>query len=306
MPTYLAGRIGQAIVAVFLALTAVFFLVRITGDPVILFLPLDVQPKDIAEFRHLLGFDRPLWMQYLDFVGRVAHGDFGVSLRYRAPALGLVLRRLPATAELAVVSLAVVAAVAAPVGALSAMRRGTAVDHLGIALTAGGQAVPGFWLGLMLIWIFGVWLRWLPVSGFGGWTHFVLPTLTLTAFYAAQIARITRSSVLDALGQDFVRTARAKGLREPGVMVRHVIKNAAIPIVTVFGLNAGQLLGGAVVTETIFAWPGMGAYILNALLGRDFPVVMVGVFCTSAIYVTMNLLVDLSYLWLDPRVRYHA
>ena len=306
MPTYLAGRIGQAIVAVFLALTAVFFLVRITGDPVILFLPLDVQPKDIAEFRHLLGFDRPLWMQYLDFVGRVAHGDFGVSLRYRAPALGLVLRRLPATAELAVVSLAVVAAVAVPVGALSAMRRGTAVDHLGIALTAGGQAVPGFWLGLMLIWIFGVWLRWLPVSGFGGWTHFVLPTLTLTAFYAAQIARITRSSVLDALGQDFVRTARAKGLREPGVMVRHVIKNAAIPIVTVFGLNAGQLLGGAVVTETIFAWPGMGAYILNALLGRDFPVVMVGVFCTSAIYVTMNLLVDLSYLWLDPRVRYHA
>jgi peptide/nickel transport system permease protein len=306
MPKYLAGRIGQAIVAVFLALTAVFFLVRITGDPVILFLPLDVQPKDIAEFRHLLGFDRPLWMQYLDFVGRVAHGDFGASLRYRAPALGLVLRRLPATAELAVVSLAVVAAVAVPVGALSAVRRGTAADHLGIALTAGGQAVPGFWLGLMLIWIFGVWLRWLPVSGFGGWTHFVLPTLTLTAFYAAQIARITRSSVLDALGQDFVRTARAKGLREPGVMVRHVIKNAAIPIVTVFGLNAGQLLGGAVVTETIFAWPGMGAYILNALLGRDFPVVMVGVFCTSAIYVTMNLLVDLSYLWLDPRVRYHA
>lgn len=300
------GRAGQAVVAVFLALTAVFFLVRITGDPVILFLPLDVQPKDIAQFRHLLGFDRPLWVQYVEFVGRVAHGDFGASLRYRAPALGLVLRRLPATAELALVSLAVVTAVAVPIGALSAARRGTAVDHLGIALTAAGQAVPGFWLGLMLIWVFGVWLRWLPVSGFGGWTHFVLPTLTLTAFYAAQIARITRSSVLDALGQDYVRTARAKGLREPGVVVRHVIKNAAIPIVTVFGLNAGQLLGGAVVTETIFAWPGMGAYILNALLGRDFPVVMVGVFCTSAIYVAMNLLVDLAYLWIDPRVRYYA
>jgi peptide/nickel transport system permease protein len=306
MSRYLAGRIGQAIVAVFLALTAVFFLVRITGDPVILFLPLDVQPKDIAQFRHLLGFDRPLWAQYVDFLGRVGHGDFGASLRYRAPALGLVLRRLPATAELAAVSLAVVAAVAVPIGAVSAARRGTLVDHLGIAATAAGQAIPGFWLGLMLIWVFGVWLRWLPVSGFGGWTHFVLPTLTLTAFYAAQIARITRSSVLDALGQDYVRTARAKGLWEPGVMVRHVLKNAAIPIVTVFGLNAGQLLGGAVVTETIFAWPGMGAYILNALLGRDFPVVMVGVFCTSAIYVTMNLLVDIAYLWIDPRVRYHA
>lgn len=304
MPRYLLGRLGQALAAVFLALTAVFFLVRITGDPVILFLPLDVQPKDIAQFRHLLGFDRPLWSQYLEFLGRVAHGDFGASLRYRAPALGLVLHRLPVTAELAVVSLAVVASVAVPVGIASARYRGTVVDHLGIALTAAGQAVPGFWLGLMLIWVFGVWLRWLPVAGFGGWTHFVLPTLTLTAFYAAQVARITRSAVLDALGQDYVRTARAKGLREPGVLVRHVVKNAAIPIVTVFGLNAGQLLGGAVVTETIFAWPGMGAYILNALLGRDFPVVMVGVFCTSVIYVTMNLGVDLAYLWIDPRVRY--
>ncbi|HEV2358433.1 MAG TPA: ABC transporter permease [bacterium] len=304
MSRYLLGRIGQAVVAVFLALTAVFFLVRITGDPVILFLPLDVQPKDIAQFRHLLGFDRPLGAQYVEFLGRAMHGDFGASLRYRAPALSLVLERLPATAELALVSLAVVASVAVPVGIVSARYRGTAVDHLGIALTAAGQAIPGFWLGLMLIWVFGVWLRWLPVSGFGGWPHFVLPTLTLTAFYAAQIARITRSSVLDALGQDYVRTARAKGLQEPGVMLRHVIKNAAIPIVTVFGLNAGQLLGGAVVTETIFAWPGMGAYILNALLGRDFPVVMVGVFCTSVIYVTMNLAVDLAYLWIDPRVRY--
>lgn len=304
MPRYLLGRVGQALAAVFLALTAVFFLVRITGDPVILFLPLDVQPKDIAQFRHLLGFDRPLWTQYLEFLGRAVRGDFGASLRYRAPALGLVLHRLPATAELGLVSLAVVAAVAVPVGIVSARYRGTIVDHLGIALTAAGQAVPGFWLGLMLIWIFGVWLRWLPVAGFGGWTHFVLPTLTLTAFYAAQIARVTRSAVLDALGQDYVRTARAKGMREPGVLVRHVARNAAIPIVTVFGLNAGQLLGGAVVTETIFAWPGMGAYTLGALLGRDFPVVMVGVFCTSVIYVTLNLAVDLAYLWIDPRVRY--
>ncbi len=304
MSRYLLGRLGQTVVAVFLSLTAVFVLVRLTGDPVILFLPLDVQPKDIADFRHLLGFDRPLWVQYLAFLGGALHGDFGASLRYRAPALPLVLHRAPATFELAVASLALVAAVAVPIGVLSAARRGTLTDHLGIAMTALGQAVPGFWLGLMLIWVFGVWLRWLPVSGFGGWAHFVLPAITLAAFYAAQIARITRSSVLDALGQDYVRTARAKGFREPAVLVRHVLKNAAIPIVTVFGLNAGQLLGGAVVTETIFAWPGMGGYILNALLGRDFPVVMVGVFFTSVIYVTMNLLVDLSYLWLNPQVRY--
>src|SRR5579875_2602864 len=302
MLRYVAGRAGQAVGAVFLALTAVFFMVRITGDPVILFLPLDVQPKDIAHFRHLLGFDRPLWVQYAEFLGRAAHGDFGTSLRYRAPALRLVLQRLPATVQLAASSLALVALVA--VGVLSAARRGTVVDHLGIAATALGQAIPGFWLGLMLIWVFGVWLRWLPVGGYGTWAHFVLPTVTLTAFYAAQIARITRSAVLESLGQDYVRTARAKGVREARILLRHVLKNAAIPIVTVFGLNAGQLLGGAVVTETIFAWPGMGGYVLNALLGRDFPVVMVGVFVSSVIYVTVNFLVDLAYLWLNPQVRY--
>ena len=274
-------------------------------DPVILFLPLDVQPKDISEFRHLLGFDQPVWVQYLAFLDRAAHGDFGASLRYRVPALPLVLHRFPATLELAAVSLALVALVAVPIGILSAARRGSVVDALGIAVTALGQAVPGFWLGLMLIWIFGVWLRWLPVGGFGDWRHFVLPAVTLAAFYAAQIARVTRSAVLDALGQDYVRTARAKGIREAGVLVRHVLKNAAIPVVTVFGLNAGQVLGGAVVTETIFAWPGLGGYILNALVGRDFPVVMVGVFFTSVIYVAMNFLVDLSYLWLNPQVRYH-
>jgi peptide/nickel transport system permease protein len=304
MLRYVAGRAGQAVGAVFLALTAVFFMVRITGDPVILFLPLDVQPKDIAHFRHLLGFDRPLWVQYAEFLGRAAHGDFGTSLRYRAPALRLVLQRLPATVQLAASSLALVALVAVPVGVLSAARRGTVVDHLGIAATALGQAIPGFWLGLMLIWVFGVWLRWLPVGGYGTWAHFVLPTVTLTAFYAAQIARITRSAVLESLGQDYVRTARAKGVREARILLRHVLKNAAIPIVTVFGLNAGQLLGGAVVTETIFAWPGMGGYVLNALLGRDFPVVMVGVFVSSVIYVTVNFLVDLAYLWLNPQVRY--
>jgi peptide/nickel transport system permease protein len=304
MTKYLVARALQAVIAIFFALTAVFFLVRITGDPVILFLPLDVQPKDITEYRHLLGFDRPVWVQYVAFLGRALHGDFGASLRYRAPALPLVLQRFPATAQLAAVSLALVAAGAVPIGVVSASRRGSMADTIGIAVTALGQAVPGFWLGLMLMWIFGVWLRWFPVSGYGNWTHFVLPALTLAAFYAAQIARVTRSAVLDALGQDYVRTARAKGVSEPNVLARHVLKNAAIPVVTVFGLNAGQLLGGAVVTETIFAWPGLGGYILNALLGRDFPVVMVGVLFTSLIYVTMNFLVDLSYLWLNPQVRY--
>ena len=291
-------------VAIFLALTAVFFLVRLTGDPVILFLPQDVQPKDITYYRHLLGFDRPVWEQYVSFLGSALHGDFGRSLRYRAPALQLIAQRLPATFELAALSLAIVCCVAVPVGIASAANRGKFVDRLGITLTSLGQSLPGFWLGLMLIWVFGVWLRWLPVGGYGDWTHFVLPSLTLTAFYAAQITRITRSSVLDALNQDYVRTARAKGIAEPRLLARHVLKNAAIPIVTVFGLSAGQMLAGAVVTETVFAWPGFGQYLLNALLGRDFPVVTVGVFLTSVIYVLVNLLVDLSYLWLNPQVHY--
>lgn len=301
---YLLGRVGQTLVAIFLALTVVFFLVRITGDPVILFLSQDVRPNDVASFRHLLGFDRPVWQQYLSFLGGAAHGDFGRSLRYRVPALPLVLHQLPATFQLAATSLAIVACAAVPIGIASAARRGTLVDNIGIIVTSLGQAMPGFWLGLMLIWIFGVRLRWLPVAGYGDWTHFILPSLTLTAFYAAQIARVTRSSVLDALGQDYIRTARAKGIGEPTVLARHVLRNAAIPIVTVFGLNTGHLLGGAVVTETIFAWPGVGQYILNALRGRDFPVVVVGVFLTSAIYLLVNLLVDLSYAWLNPQVRY--
>jgi peptide/nickel transport system permease protein len=301
---YLLGRAGQTLGAVFLALTVVFFLVRITGDPVVLFLPQDARPHDVASVRHLLGFDRPVWEQYLLFLGGAAHGDFGRSLRYRVPALPLVLHRLPATFQLAATSLAIVSCAAVPIGIASAARRGTLVDNVGITVTALGQAIPGFWLGPMLIWIFGVRLRWLPVAGYGDWTHIVLPSLTLTAFYAAHIARVTRSSVLDALGQDYVRTARAKGIDESSVLARHVLRNAAIPIVTVFGLNAGQLLGGAVVTETIFAWPGVGQYIFNALRTRDFPVVMVGVFLTSAIYLLVNLLVDLSYAWLNPQVRY--
>ncbi|HYM68617.1 MAG TPA: ABC transporter permease [bacterium] len=304
MVGYLLARAGQTLAAIFLALTVVFFLVRITGDPVILFLPPDARPNDVASVRHLLGFDRPVWEQYLSFLGGAVRGDFGRSLRYRVPALPLVLHRFPATFQLAATSLAIVACVAVPIGIVSAARRGTLVDTIGIAVTSLGQAIPGFWLGLMLVWVFGVKLRWLPVAGYGDWTHFVLPSLTLTAFYAAQVARVTRSSVVDALCQDYVRTARAKGIDERGVLARHALRNAAIPIVTVFGLNAGHLLGGAVVTETIFAWPGVGQYIFNALRLRDFPVVMVGVFLTSVIYLLVNLLVDLSYAWLNPQVRY--
>jgi peptide/nickel transport system permease protein len=288
---------------VFLSLTAVFFLVRLSGDPVLLFLPMDIQAKDVNEIRQRLGFNDPLAVQYGRFVAGAVRGDFGESLRYKRDALGLVLERLPATLELAGAALALTFLVAIPVGVLSAVRRGTVVDFIGMGATVLGQAVPGFWLGLMLIYLFSVRLGWLPTGGTGSARHFVMPVLVLAAFYAARIARLTRSSVLDILGEEYVLTARAKGLTETVVIAKHALKNAAIPVVTLAGLETAQLLGGAVITETIFAWPGVGRLTVQALLNRDFPVVLAAVFAISVTYSLVNLGVDLLYGWLDPRTR---
>ncbi|HLN14473.1 MAG TPA: ABC transporter permease [bacterium] len=304
MSRYLVGRAYQALAAIFLALTAAFFLVRINGDPVLPFVPLGNQFGNAGFARHQLGLDRPLWKQYALFLGGAVRADFGSSFRYRAPALPLVLAHVPATAELAAASLLLVAGLWMPLGILSAARRGSPIDTAATVLTVLGEATPAFWLGLMLIEIFAVWLHWVPASGYGHGAELILPMLTLTAFYGAQMARITRSSVLEALGQDYVRAARAKGVGEAVLLRHHVLRNAAIPIVTVFGLSAGQLLGGAVVTETIFSWPGVGQFIVLALRGRDLPVVIVGVFLMATTYVVVNFLVDAAYAWLNPQVRY--
>jgi peptide/nickel transport system permease protein len=300
---YLASRLVQTMLVVFLALTAVFFMVRLAGDPVLLFLPMDIQAKDVNEFRERLGFNDPLPVQYGRFVAGALRGDFGESLRYRRDALGLVLERLPATLGLAAAALALTFCLAVPIGVISAVRRGTLLDYLGMTLAVLGQAIPGFWLGLMLIYLFSVRLGWLPTGGTGGLAHLVMPCIVLAAFYAARMARLTRSSVLDILNEEFVLTARAKGLAELIVIGKHALKNAAIPIVTLAGLETGQLLGGAVITETIFAWPGVGRLTVQALLNRDFPVVLAAVFVISVVYTLINLLVDLLYGWLDPRVR---
>ena len=296
-------RLLQALLAIFVAVSVVFLLTRLTGDPVLLFLPQDVAPRDIEAFRARLGFDRPIYEQYLRFLWQAAQGNFGLSLRFNEPALGLVLARVPHTLQLGGLALLVTGLISVPLGILAASQRGSFVDKLIISLVSLGQAVPGFWLGLMLIWVFSVRLGWLPTGGRGSWQHFILPTLTLTAFSASRITRVTRTAILEVLRLDYVRTARAKGLEHPKVLRRHVLKNAAIPIITVFGLDAGALLGGAVVAETIFAWPGMGRYLVDALLARDFPIVIVGVLLTSALYLTLNLLVDLAYAWLDPRIK---
>jgi peptide/nickel transport system permease protein len=300
---YVLSRLGQTALVVFLSLTAVFAMVRLSGDPVLLFMPMDIQAKDVNEFRQRLGFNDPLPVQYWRFVAGAARGDFGESLRYKQDALGLVLERLPATLLLAGASLLLTVGIALPLGVLSAVRRNSLLDHVGTLATVLGQATPGFWLGLMLIFLFSVKLRWLPTGGTGSLAHLVMPAVVLAAFFAARIARLTRSAVLDALGEDYVLTARAKGLGEGRVVGKHALRNSAIPIVTLAGLEAGQLLGGAVITETIFAWPGLGRLTVQALLNRDFPVVLAAVFLISVMYTLINLLVDLLYGWLDPRVR---
>ncbi|PYN57757.1 MAG: ABC transporter permease [Candidatus Rokuibacteriota bacterium] len=303
MRAYVLSRLGQTALVVFLSLTAVFAMVRLSGDPVLLFMPMDIQAKDVNEFRQRLGFNDPLPVQYGRFLAGAVRGDFGESLRYKQDALGLVLERLPATLLLAGASLLLTVGIALPLGVLSAVRRNSLLDHVATVMTVLGQATPGFWLGLMLIFVFSVKLRWLPTGGTGSLAHLAMPAVVLAAFFAARIARLTRSAVLDALGEDYVLTARAKGLGEGRVVGKHTLRNSAIPIVTLAGLEAGQLLGGAVITETIFAWPGLGRLTVQALLNRDFPVVLAAVFLVSVMYTLINLLVDLLYGWLDPRVR---
>ncbi|HYB40809.1 MAG TPA: ABC transporter permease, partial [Candidatus Methylomirabilis sp.] len=237
MRAYLLSRLGQTALVVFLALTAVFFLVRLGGDPVLLFLPMDIQAKDVNEFRQRLGFNDPLLVQYGRFLSGALRGDFGESLRYKRDALGLVLERLPATLSLAAAALGVTFALAIPIGVVSAVRRGSMWDHLGMTAAVLGQAVPGFWLGLMLIYFFSVRLGWLPTGGTGGLAHFAMPCAVLASFYAARVTRLTRSSVLETLKEEYILTARAKGLAELVVIAKHALKNSAIPIVTLAGLE---------------------------------------------------------------------
>ena len=260
-------------------------------------------PQQIADFRHAMGFDRPWYVQYLDFLGKAVHGDFGVSLRQQQPTFQLIAERMPATLQLAGAAMAIALVVGLPLGVLAATRRGSIWDN---ALMLGGllgQSMPVFWLGLLLIMVFAVGLGWFPVAGAGGLDHLVLPAVTLGLFSTAYIARMARSSMLEVLGKDYVRTARAKGLSQRGVVVRHGLRNALIPLVTVVGLQFGALLGGAVITETIFAWPGVGRLTIQAIQTKDLPLVEACVILLASIFVLVNLVVDLLYTYLDPRIR---
>ena len=283
--------------------TIVFGLLHASGDPATLLVTQDATQADIAEIRRAYGLDQPLSVQYARFIGRAARGDLGYSYRQGLPVTELIVERLRATLELALAGLAVTVIVGVPLGIVAAARHGSTVDTAAMTVALLGTSVPSFWLGLLLIIVFGVQLGWLPVSGSGTLKHLLMPAFVLGGFYAAQISRLTRTSLLEVLAQDFVRTAWAKGFAVRAVILKHVLRNATLPVMTVLGMDFGRMLGGAVVVETIFAWPGMGRLAVQAVLGRDFPVVQGVAIMGAAIFLAVNLLIDLLYGWVDPRLR---
>jgi peptide/nickel transport system permease protein len=304
MNAYLVRRLLQSVLVLFGVSVVVFLILHLTGDPALLLLPPDATAEDVAKFRQVMGFNDPVAVQYARFLRGAIRGDFGESLRHGEPAMGLVIERLPATFQLAGAGLAIAVGLAIPAGIVSAVHRNKPVDYVSTVVALLGQAMPTFWLGIMLILIFSVRLGWLPSSGRGGLVHLILPAITLGLFTTARITRLTRSGMLEVLGQDYIRTARAKGVSEPPVVWKHALRNAAIPIVTIVGIELGTLLGGSVITETIFAWPGVGRLSVQAIFNRDYPVVQASVFLLASTFVLVNFLVDVVYTHLDPRIRF--
>jgi peptide/nickel transport system permease protein len=303
--SYLLQRLWQSALTLVGVSLLVFVILRVLpGDPAKMLLPEGAPQSAVEELNRELGLREPIWVQYGIFVKSVVRGDFSQSFQYRAPALRVVVERVPATIQLALTAMVLTVLFGVSIGVLAAVRRGTGYDYAGTVLAVLGQSLPNFWLGIMLVLLFGVTLRWLPTSGFQGWQYLVLPSITLAAFPTALVARLTRSSLLEILSQEYIRTGRAKGLAEPAVILRHALRNATIPLLTLIGLQIGTLLGGAVITESIFAWPGMGKLVVDAIFFRDFPVVQTVLILSATIFVAINLVIDVLYTVLDPRIRY--
>jgi peptide/nickel transport system permease protein len=303
MGTYIIRRVLHGILVLFGVSVIVFLLMHLGGDPVAVLLPLDAPPEQIEAFRHEMGFDRPLPVQYFYFFSRAVRGDFGYSYHYRTDAMSIVLERMPATLKLTFGALVVALVVSIPAGIYAALKRGTISDMLVRVSVLLGQAVPGFWLALVLIMIFGVRLKWVPVSGSEGWKSLILPAVVAGTFSMATITRLLRCNLLETLEENYITTAHSKGLPSRTVTTRHALKNAAIPVITVIGLQMGWLLGGAVISEVVFAYPGMGRLAVTAISYRDVPVIQSFVAITALIVVVINLSVDIIYSWLDPRIR---
>ena len=306
MRRYIARQLVQFVVVIVGISVLSFSILHVVGDPVLLLLPQNAGKEEFERYRKLLGLDQPLYVQYWRFASRAVQGDFGKSWYGDVPAFPLVLERMPATLSLTLAGLAVALLIALPLGILAALRRHTLVDNLCTALAVAGQAMPIFWLGIMLIIVFAVRLKTLPASGYGTWQHFVMPAFTLGAFLAPITMRLVRAGVIDVMNMEYIKTARAKGVGESMVVVKHAFRNACIPVITVLGLQFGQLLGGAIVTETVFAWPGVATLAVESIRNQDFPVVQCAVVLLATIIVVVNLLVDVLVGLIDPRIRVGA
>jgi len=300
---YIINRALQGLIAIFGALLIVFVAQRLSGDPVALMLPMDASEAEFTAMREALGLDRPLLVQFAIFLGNALTGDFGQSYQWNAPAMQLLLDRLPATLELAMAGLFFAVLLAVPLGVFSAVHRGGFLDRSAKVFAMLGQAIPGFWIGLLLILFIAVELQWLPAYGRGTPAHLVLPAIALGWYPVAAMTRTLRSSMLDVLESDYVRMERAIGLPERTIVWRYALRNAAVPLVTMVGVYFANMLGGAFVIEVVFAWPGVGRTVVDAVFARDFPVVQAGVMLSAVVFVVVNLLVDLSYGFIDPRIR---
>jgi ABC-type dipeptide/oligopeptide/nickel transport system permease component len=305
MTHFLVTRTLSAILAILGVICLVFLLIHIIpGDPVEVMLGESAQPTDKETLRHALGLDLPLHQQWWIYFKGLLHLDLGTSLFSGRAIVDLLIERIPATLYLSLVSLIVAIGLALPLGLVAAIRQHTPLDYGAMGFALFGMSIPNFWMGPLLILVGALWLGWFPVSGREGWNSVVLPALTLGTAMAAILARMIRSSVLEVLGEDFMRTARAKGLSSTRAVLHHALPNALLPILTLLGLQLGGLLGGAVITETIFAWPGLGLLMIEAIQQRDYPVVQAAVLCISVTYIVVNLFTDLLYAWLDPRIQF--
>jgi peptide/nickel transport system permease protein len=309
MGSYVVRRLLQSILVLVGVTFLVYFILFQTGDPTFLSVSTDASQQEVERVRHALGFDRPWYVQYAEFLGKAVRGDFGTSLRQGVPVTGIVLDRMPATLELAITALAISLIVAFPVGILAATRRNSVLDQAAMLAAVLGQSAPTFFVGIMLLFVFGGMLGWFPIGGRGQsgpgdeLRHLILPALTLGTFSMARNARLIRSSLLETLGLEYVTVAWAKGLAEPAVILRHALRNALIPVITVIGLDFGALLGGAIITETVFAWPGVGNLVVKAIGQKDFPVVVGCVTMLAVVFIVINVAVDVVYGYLDPRIR---
>ncbi len=306
MRRYVARQLVQLVVVIIGISLLAFAILHVIGDPVLLLLPQNAGQAEFERYRKLLGLDQPLYVQYWRFATNALHGDFGKSWYADTPAFRLVLERMPPTIYLTFAGLGVALLIALPLGILAALKRHSFVDNACTMLAVGGQAMPIFWLGIMLIILFAVRLRLLPASGYGTWQHFVMPAFTLGAFLAPITMRLVRSGVIEVMNMDYIKTARAKGVGEGMVVVKHAFRNACMPVITVLGLQFGQLLGGAIVTETVFAWPGVATLTVESIRNQDFPVVQCAVILLALVIVAVNLVVDLIVGLIDPRIRVGA